>query len=385
MAKTNVAESEEMFKLRFIKLGFDERKSQVAKFNKDRIQKRLEQISLPESGTIPLEVTTLDEVKTETKKLVSTLYQGVGLRIDLFEDESQKPNQELIRESQRLNMLYKLGKITIADVTNNMLKMYQRIAKKAKIFNIPIKPAEGMDSMQGQTTKGPLIMIGDTVTMAKETPIYMESIYLGDKYDKLSIGTYMHEITHALLDRHKGVVENYYNDEFLSIFMEKVSVDQIDTSSNNFLVKCSEVYRLANVKKLLGKVDMYKESSPNYKDSLKYIQSSLYAGILFDKYSKATDVQKKAVLDQIKLVLNGKIKLNDFIKNQQLTIEGEEVFEYIDKIERYATELNERRKTELDFEASKMSTEEMQMKAVTDGAKIASELQLKENSQTKDG
>ncbi len=385
MAKTNVAESEEMFKLRFIKLGFDERKSQVAKFNKDRIQKRLEQISLPESGTIPLEVTTLDEVKTETKKLVSTLYQGVGLRIDLFEDESQKPNQELIRESQRLNMLYKLGKITIADVTNNMLKMYQRIAKKAKIFDIPIKPAEGMDSMQGQTTKGPLIMIGDTVTMAKETPIYMESIYLGDKYDKLSIGTYMHEITHALLDRHKGVVENYYNDEFLSIFMEKVSVDQIDTSSNNFLVKCSEVYRLANVKKLLGKVDMYKESSPNYKDSLKYIQSSLYAGILFDKYSKATDVQKKAVLDQIKLVLNGKIKLNDFIKNQQLTIEGEEVFEYIDKIERYATELNERRKTELDFEASKMSTEEMQMKAVTDGAKIASELQLKENSQTKDG
>ena len=385
MAKTNVAESEEMFKLRFIKLGFDERKSQVAKFNKDRIQKRLEQISLPESGTIPLEVTTLDEVKTETKKLVSTLYQGVGLRIDLFEDESQKPNQELIRESQRLNMLYKLGKITIADVTNNMLKMYQRIAKKAKIFDIPIKPAEGMDSMQGQTTKGPLIMIGDTVTMAKETPIYMESIYLGDKYDKLSIGTYMHEITHALLDRHKGVVENYYNDEFLSIFMEKVSVDQIDTSSNNFLVKCSEVYRLANVKKLLGKVDMYKESSPNYKDSLKYIQSSLYAGILFDKYSKATDVQKKAVLDQIKLVLNGKIKLHDFIKNQQLTIEGEEVFEYIDKIERYATELNERRKTELDFEASKMSTEEMQMKAVTDGAKIASELQLKENSQTKDG
>ena len=385
MAKTNVAESEEMFKLRFIKLGFDERKSQVAKFNKDRIQKRLEQISLPESGTIPLEVTTLDEVKTETKKLVSTLYQGVGLRIDLFEDESQKPNQELIRESQRLNMLYKLGKITIADVTNNMLKMYQRIAKKAKIFDIPIKPAEGMDSMQGQTTKGPLIMIGDTVTMAKEMPIYMESIYLGDKYDKLSIGTYMHEITHALLDRHKGVVENYYNDEFLSIFMEKVSVDQIDTSSNNFLVKCSEVYRLANVKKLLGKVDMYKESSPNYKDSLKYIQSSLYAGILFDKYSKATDVQKKAVLDQIKLVLNGKIKLNDFIKNQQLTIEGEEVFEYIDKIERYATELNERRKTELDFEASKMSTEEMQMKAVTDGAKIASELQLKENSQTKDG
>ena len=385
MAKTNVAESEEMFKLRFIKLGFDERKSQVAKFNKDRIQKRLEQISLPESGTIPLEVTTLDEVKTETKKLVSTLYQGVGLRIDLFEDESQKPNQELIRESQRLNMLYKLGKITIADVTNNMLKMYQRIAKKAKIFDIPIKPAEGMDSMQGQTTKGPLIMIGDTVTMAKETPIYMESIYLGDKYDKLSIGTYMHEITHALLDRHKGVVENYYNDEFLSIFMEKVSVDQIDTSSNNFLVKCSEVYRLANVKKLLGKVDMYKESSPNYKDSLKYIQSSLYAGILFDRYSKATDVQKKAVLDQIKLVLNGKIKLNDFIKNQQLTIEGEEVFEYIDKIERYATELNERRKTELDFEASKMSTEEMQMKAVTDGAKIASELQLKENSQTKDG
>lgn len=383
MANINAADAENMFKLRFVKLGFDERKSQVAAFNRDEIKKRLEQINLQESGTIPLASMTLDEVKTETRKVVSTLYQGVSLKVDVFADELQKPNQELINEYKRLNTLYRLGKTTIADVTDKMLIMYKRIGKKGKVFDIPVKSVEGMDSMQGETLKGPLMMVGDAVTMAKKAPVYMESISLGNRYDKLSIGTYAHEITHTLLDRHKGVVENYYNDEFLSIFMEKVAVDQVDASPDKFLVKCSEIHRLAHVKKLLRELDTYKKNSPDYKDSLKYIQSSLYAGILFDRYSQASDDQKQSILEQVKSVLNGKTKLNDLIRNQQLSLDGEEVFEYINKVGGYVADLNEKRKTELDFEASKMSTEEMQMKAVADGEKIATELRPEENSQKK--
>jgi hypothetical protein len=138
------------------------------------------------------------------------------------------------------------------------------------------------------------------------------------------------------------------------------------------------------VKKLLGELDTYKEGSVDYKDALKYIQSSLYAGILFDRYSKANGAQKQIILEQIKSVLNGQTKLNDFIKNQQLSLEGEEVFEYIDKVEGYAAELRTRRKTELDFEDSEMSTPEMKMKAVSNGDKIASDLLPQENSQKKE-
>lgn len=384
MQKKDEINKENNFKIRFIKLGFDERKSQVAKFDRGRIKERLEQINLSDSGTIPLPSITLDEVKTETKRVLSTLYQGVGLKVDVFEDELQRPNQEVMNEYKRLNALYGLGKMTSAEVTDKMLMIYKRIAKKARVFDIPVNPAEERDSMQGETVKGPLMMVGDVIAMAKKAPVYMENIYLGDRYDKLSVGTYTHEITHVLLDRHKSVVGNYYNDEFLSIFMEKVAVDQVDKSPEKFLVKCSEVHRLADVKKLLGELDTYKEGSADYKDALKYIQSSLYAGILFDRYSKANEEQKQIILEQIKSVLNGKTKLNDFMKNQQLSLEGEEVFEYIDKVEGYTAELRTRRKTELDFEASEMSTEEMKMRAVFDGDKIASDLLPEENSQKKE-
>lgn len=384
MANRDASNAEIMFKLRFIKLGFDERKSKAEKFDREAIKERLEKINLVESGSMPLQSMTIDEVKEETQRVISNLYQGVSLKVDVFQDELERQNQDVVKEYNRLNTLYRLGKITIADVTDKMLIAYKRNAKKAKVFDIPVKPVNGMDSMQGQTLKGPLMIIGDVERMAKNAPVYMESISLGDRYDKLSIGTYTHEITHILIDRHKGVVENYYNDEFLSIFMEKVAVDQIDNTPNKFLVKCSEIYRLAHVKKLLNDLENCKEGTSEYKDKLKYIQSSLYAGILFDRYSQGDEPQKQAILEQIKAILNGKAKLNDFIKNQQLSLDNEEVFKYLDKVEGYTSELAQGRKTNIDFEESEMSSESMQVNAIIGGDKIAADLLPEENVQKKD-
>lgn len=351
--------------LKFIKLGFDEKKSQIEKFDIEKIKEKLAKTKFPQRGEIHLSHMTLDEVKKETQQIASILYKGVGLRVDMFEYEKVKgrnilfSNPEVQQEVKKIDELYAKGKINESEVSNRMLTVYKRFAKKINIFEIPIYPLNGEDSMQGATNKGPLCITGDIITMAKNTPVYIESITLGDKYDKLSIGTYIHEITHALIDRHKGVVENYYNDEFLTIFMEKVAIDQVDTSPDKFLVKCSETYRLANVKDLLTDLDNYQEGTLKYEDSLKYIQSSLYAGILFERYSNANDIEKQNILNQIKSVLNGREKVKNIIKNQKLSIENEEVFEYINKVEKYAEELNSRGKKEMntsDLENSKKIT-----------------------------
>ena len=327
--------------LKFIKLGFDEKKSQIEKFDIEKIKEKLSKTKFPQRGKIHLRHMTLDEVKKETQQIASMLYKGVGLRVDMFEYEKVKgrniifSNPEVQQEVKKIDELYVKGKINESEVSNRMLTVYKRFAKKVNIFEIPIYPLNGEDSMQGATNKGPLGIMGDIIAMAKNTPVYIESITLGDKYDKLSIGTYIHEITHALIDRHKGVVENYYNDEFLTIFMEKVAIDRVDTSPDKFLVKCSETYRLANVKDLLTDLDNYQEGTSKYEDSLKYIQSSLYAGILFERYSNANDIEKQNILNQIKSVLNGREKVKNIIKNQKLSIENEEVFEYINKVEKY--------------------------------------------------
>ena len=80
------------------------------------------------------------------------------------------------------------------------------------------------------------------------------------------------------------------------------------------------------------------------------------------------------------------MKLNDFIENQQLTLEGDEVYEYIDKVIGYSKDLakRERRKTSSDFEASRMCTGATQKKAVTNGANIKLALLSNQNAPRKD-
>lgn len=384
MSTIDIKKKKQQFELRFLKLGFDERKSQLAKFNIHRVKEILEQTDLPASGTMPLESMTLEEVKTETKEVMNTLCKGVGLKVDVFQNELQSPNQEMITELKRLQMLISSKKMTFTAATNQMLSIYKRNSKKAKVFDIPVEPAAGEDSMQGLALKGPIMMVGDLKSMAQKAPVYMETVFLGERYDKLSVGTYTHEIIHMLLDRHKGVVENYYNDEFLSIFMEKVAIDQIDNHPDKSLVKRSEVYRMAHVKKLLGRLDSKEEDSIDHDDDLKYIQSSLYAGILFDRYSKANATQKQAILEKVKSVLNGNTKLNAFIQSENLSLEGEGVFEYIYKVQGYAEELTTKRKDNTDFEQSQMSSQTVQIQAITNGNKIATELMPTENVQNKD-
>lgn len=175
--------------------------------------------------------------------------------------------------------------------------------------------------------------------MLKKTPVFMEAILLGNKFDRLSVGTYAREITKGLIDRHKGIVENYYNDDLISDFIEKVAVDKIDTSPDKFLVKFAEVYRLEKVKKCLNEISSNVLSNADCKECFKYVQSSLYAGELFDKYSKLDENGKNAMMERVKLILSGKLKLNDFIEEQQLTPEDEEVYAYINKVGNYVNDL----------------------------------------------
>ena len=385
----NIADQETQFRMTFLKLGFNNEKSKVAKFDKDRINQRFEQISLPECGSIPLQSITLDEIRQRSKRVVAVVFKGVDLTVDSFEYELKQPIgpkvQEIAGRIATLSNGYSNGLITLEKVTDQILGLYKKASRKVSILEIPVEPEKGKHSMSGCIIKGPLMVGGDIDKMLEKTPVFMENILLGDKYDGLSVGTYVHEVTHGLLDRHKGVVENYYNNEMLSIFMEKVAVDFIDNSSDKMLLKCYEVFRLADVKRKLSELATCKEGSVDYLENMGYIQSSLYAGVLFDRYSKSNTQEKAKILAQVRSVLNGKIKLSNFIRNQQLSLEGEEVFDYIDKVEGYATELKQRRKTVEDFEVSKMSSPEARMKAVTKGDKITGALLPEENSQSIEG
>lgn len=101
---------------------------------------------------------------------------------------------------------------------------------------------------------------------------------------------------------------------------------------------------MAHVKRNIEKLEQKQENKTDKYDLMKYISSSLLAGVLFDRYQNANSSERKRILSKIANVFNGQTKLNTFIEDEGISIEGEEAKKYIEKVNTYIGEisLNER-------------------------------------------
>ena len=327
------------FLTRFYKLGFDKSKMKLANFDREKITRRLNEISLIESGNIKLPEKKLSEIIQETKRILYDILNNVSLKVNKFDnefDQNMTKNKAILyKYYHELMEEFKKGELNDSLFGELLLLKYEELSTKESVFNIPVTEDKELDSMKGGALKGP-VLASTNIDILKKTPVYSEEIFLGTKSPNiLSIGTYTHEIMHHLIDRHKASVENYYNDEFIPIFMEKVAIEKADKSPDKKAVKASEIHRLYHVRSLLNKLITDDKNDYETFDRYKYIQSSLYAGILYDKYSKSTKEEKNKIMLYIKNILSGNIKVNDLIEAYELTLDGPEVDEYIDKVDSY--------------------------------------------------
>lgn len=126
----------------FIKLGFDKEKSQIVQFDINGIEKKLNQMSLIKSGSIPIQAMRLTDVKNETQSVILDLFKGVSLQVDTFEYELQSPLSPIIDKIVRIANVakneYKSGQKSLDDVSDDVLMFYKEKSKKTNIFNVPI-------------------------------------------------------------------------------------------------------------------------------------------------------------------------------------------------------------------------------------------------------
>lgn len=149
----------------------------------------------------------------------------------------------------------------------------------------------------------------------KKLPIVTTEIgLLGDcNEDKKT--TYVHEMVHALLDRNKGSVKNLLNLETLSIFMERVAAQDLDSSNKlldrNILLRI--LYTKHNVlnRELL---QFENNESGNVLRHNTYIISSLNATALFQTYLKSNKI-KKEIDEEIGKVITGDKLLEDMLNH----------------------------------------------------------------------
>ena len=134
---------------------------------------------------------------------------------------------------------------------------------------------------------------------------------------------YVHELGHALINRYKGNINNLLNAEAFSIFMEKVSASDLDSSGNALDFK--NFLRIIQVKHCLLEKEIIEFREEGFESLLRkktYILSSLYATALFDTYNKGSKKLKSEIDDSLGEVITGKAVLEDVFDYYDVTAEN---------------------------------------------------------------
>lgn len=196
-----------------------------------------------------------------------------------------------------------------------------RETKEKSILVDPFEiPVEHNENMLGGKVRKPIFILADEEYL-KQAQINFSKIILGDNLSKLSISTYGHEITHTQLDSIKGSIRNYHNKEFLSIFIEKLISSNLDNKSVLF-----KKYLLNRYRNTLEQLAiLYSPQSFKYNELLEatvYLESTLKADNLFDKYMSGNSKLKNEILDDIQKVFDGILNVEQLLKKYNITLEN---------------------------------------------------------------
>ncbi len=189
-----------------------------------------------------------------------------------------------------------------------------KIKSKIKVHNLPISYQSG-NSMEGKVNK--LIIYCKNIELLKKYKIIFSGIILGSDFNYLSPFILIHEQIHSLLERNKGVIENYYNSELLPILMESIGAYTHNNILADLIIK-NRLYLCEHDKKKLQKE----------KDDLKvnkYLNSSFLAYYLFDIYISYNRLIKNEMLEKIEKVLDGSLQLEEFLKLYDATYENSQI------------------------------------------------------------
>ena len=327
--------------------GFKKIESDLEETTLKRMGERLSTTSIPNIQDYSLPPITMNEVKSRVKSMRKQIFPQVGLQVESFVPEAKLNNQEwdeilnkIINKQRQLRALYSLGKINDDKINEEMRKVYLDNSKRVNVFDIPVLEDSGASPIIGESMEGPKIMLGHKgMDFLRKMPILAEIISLGTKdLNELAIATYAHELTHLLVNRHKGVVENFYDYEMMSVFKEKQAIYFYDKSEDKHLYKIWEICRLKNIRKALN---AYEESSDEYerRENLKYIQGPLYAELLFDKYINGTPAEKKMIDNEISNILNGHSTVRTVLDKLGITLDDEAIERYFKRVEGYVEEM----------------------------------------------
>lgn len=151
-------------------------------------------------------------------------------------------------------------------------------------------------------------VLGDNVLGLQDEEICFNSIELSKSGNTLSSISYTHELMHVALLHKKGSIQDYLNNELLSIFFERL-YSLYSTSKTSIYSYPIRLNSLKNDIKLLANSDNYYEKSI----SSSYIESTIKALYLYNLYYSHKDNIRKEIILSVNKVLDGSNTLEEML------------------------------------------------------------------------
>ena len=151
-------------------------------------------------------------------------------------------------------------------------------------------------------------------------------ISLKEKPILISIPIYAHELTHTQVDKNVETLENFFNKEVLSIFIEKVCSFHFREDMFDEM----ELFRLCDLKYCLDHYMNYKDKhmTDRYKNR-SYVDGTFKASHLFYIYLNGNSYLRKEMLKDVGKVFNEEITVEEFLRFYGITLENSKDIKYL--------------------------------------------------------
>lgn len=201
--------------------------------------------------------------------------------------------------------------------SKEMYDTVNSLLKEVDPFDLPVKVLD-KHSMFSVTRK-PILRINGHLD-DDNRKMYFEEINIGKMLNMLSAGVLVHEIAHVEQESNLGYAEDYLNKEFISFFLEKVAIKELDQTGD--LLRLAEMVRYSEFVNKYGRIrNCHNRGKIPDVNDLMYSKSLLLAIKLFDDYCNERDLSKRdEYFEEIQKVFDGKQTVEDIIRRRNIKL-----------------------------------------------------------------
>ena len=256
-----------------------------------------------------------------------------------FQDKSFKMNEQLYYDSRLEEIINYLNTFSYRENKSIISEKYLMKATKAFFEEyVPLKdvptikdgvvvfasPFDVMVNFDFKHTGGLCYTNRAQINGVDRRISYL--ITLKEQPNLITIPIYAHELTHTQVDKNVETLENFFNKEVLSIFIEKVC----SYHTGEFMFSEMELFRLCDLRYCLDRYLNYKDKkmSDRYKNRT-YVDGTLKASHLFDIYYNGNEYLRKEILKDVGKVFNEEMTVENLLHQYGIYLNSSKDIKYL--------------------------------------------------------